>query len=830
MKQLMQQVEVNAFTKINELLPGAKVIKLLGYANKNKDYTEGKKPIKSWQKCKTLTEGDALKWVEQGGWLGAVIPVGRFLVDIDDKGDGLLLKDLLEGENIGHHAIETPNGFQFIFKSETEETAKQGQCQNFVNRLGIVQDTRAPGKGYIVFPTVSTPGRIIHTTSVDRLDELPKFLYKVWNGQKTPSPVKYPYEGNGSRNGDFYDLARRLLVCHVPAEDVLKGLLLAYKYFVPYKDGFTVDEIKASVDSAAKKVGSGDGEQSAFNFQIDNGSGSPVNKTQTNYVDSPRQTIIPGPFLASKDGTLWKEKVNQNGEVSTVFVSRHIPYLCRQFHNIERSQVLYELAWKHRHGTSRETIAASVISSKPNLLSLSDKGFSVNDTNAKDLIKFMDSFLNMNDIPRFDAVERLGNIKGAFYHPLLTGNVEIVALDYGEKQIVEAFRGTGTAESWKNEVFERIKDHPKAVFIIAASFASVVLKDLGVQPFIVDLSGRTSQGKTTVLKVAASVWGNSDLVSEWNATKVSIERKAAFLNSFPLILDDTRKANEKVLKDVIYQFSGGRSKGRGSLRGSQREYTWCNILLSTGEVSLNDYAHSQGGAAARIIPLIDEPIASNQDNLTELYKAIEGNYGEIGIEFLKLWTKEKATLIPEYANFKNRYVTESRGNEVLSRLASYFAAIHFVGAILKAKMGINLELNTFYKIFKEVHQENKAIDKPAQFFEDILTELDSNKQDIFYDGEYEPRLGTKAVFKNGQLCILPAFLKEFLGVEEKPTRREWLKGGFTHSREEKGREVDYFSIKVRGRTYRVVPFNKGKVEEFGFFFLKDDFEGIEDLM
>src|SRR5690606_15385866 len=112
------------------------------------------------------------------------------------------------------------------------------------------------------------------------------------------------------------------------------------------------------------------------------------------------------------------------------------------------------------------------------------------------------------------------------------------------------------------QVFEQIKDHPKAVLMVLASFTSVILKDLKLQPFIIDLSGVTSQGKTTALRVAASVWGNEYMVSEWNLTKVAAERKAAFLNSFPLLLDDTRKANEKDLQAFVYNFSGGRSKGR----------------------------------------------------------------------------------------------------------------------------------------------------------------------------------------------------------------------------------------------------------------------------
>ncbi|MCQ6331748.1 hypothetical protein NPM18_33015, partial [Bacillus cereus] len=120
-----------------------------------------------------------------------------------------------------------PNGWQFIFRGETELTRQQGQYQKYVNRLGLVQDTRAAEKGYIVFPTENTEGRYLVTQSLNGVDELPTFLYKVWNGMKHPSPMAYPYEKSGSRDGDFYDMARRLLTCGVNKEDALESLQLA---------------------------------------------------------------------------------------------------------------------------------------------------------------------------------------------------------------------------------------------------------------------------------------------------------------------------------------------------------------------------------------------------------------------------------------------------------------------------------------------------------------------------------------------------------------------------------------------------------------------------
>ena len=71
----------------------------------------------------------------------------------------------------------------------------------------------------------------------------------------------------------------------------------------------------------------------------------------------------------------------------------------------------------------------------------------------------------VNNIEQHYAVERLGHIKDTFIHPLVTKDVEIMAIDHGEKQLLEAFEVKGTSDTWKTEVFERIKQQPKAVFL-----------------------------------------------------------------------------------------------------------------------------------------------------------------------------------------------------------------------------------------------------------------------------------------------------------------------------------------------------------------------------
>lgn len=535
---------------------------------------------------------------------------------------------------------------------------------------------------------------------------------------------------------------------------------------------------------------------------------------------NPQQIVIPLPF-SIEDNALFKTVIKNDVE-QKLMVSRMAPIILKELTNVERNSVHYEISWKDRGREKREVVAASAISTKKDLLTLADSGLPCNDLNYKDLIRFFDQYLACNRLDQSYMVERLGHIQNSFIHPLDSQGVEIIPNDIGERQVLEAFQIGGTVEAWKTEVFDRVKHHRKVLFLVLASFASILLHDLKVNPFIVDLSGSTSQGKTTALQVARSVWGNEGLINEWNATKVAIERKAGFLNSFPLYLDDTRKADERIIQSVVYQFSGGRSKGRGSLKGSQREMTWNNILISTGELSLADYASKAGGAAARVIPLVDQPFEDVEDNyFAELYEAIESNYGAVGMEFLKKWQAEKKDLIPEFHKFKEHYLKKSKGNEVLTRLSMYFSAVHFAGSVARKSLNLEMDLKLLDRLFDEIAGENKALDKPKEMLEEILLHLDSSRKEIYYS--CQPTGFIKAIHRRGTLCLMPAFLKEYLGNEEKLIRREWLKRGFTTESERAGKIVDYQLIKHSGNSFRAVPINKEFIDEMGLDFNEREF-------
>ncbi|WP_235435642.1 DUF927 domain-containing protein [Bacillus atrophaeus] len=797
-------ISVNSNVKetIQSLLPGSKVIKLRGYSGGNENYRIAKQPVGKWKDGAGLTSAEIEKVLSRQHWIGATIPAGRIVIDVDDAEEGLLLKDLLEAESVAHHTIKTPNGFQFIFSKRDE--AKISQVAKFYSAVGIRIDTKPPLSGYIVWPTKNTEGRYIISQSFEELDELPEYLKPVWNSSNTRDYVfPIPLKTRGSRNNTLYDFGRRLRVCGVPDEILSQALGLIYTHFVYDKTDFPQSQLNTLVKSLLKLAVS-----------------KSIRVKEYSKTESGTVATIPYPFnVVGKALYMFQKKVKRNGDIEekNIMVARHVPYIKRELHNMEQSQVFYEIKWEDKGRTVTELVPAGALATKKEMMPLADKGFPCNDINARLLIQYFDTVLAFSEISRGKMVERLGHVKDYFAHPLLVKDFEILPSDQGEKQLLEGFQVSGTIEGWRDTVFNKVKDYPRVLFLVLSSFASVLLHDLKVDPFIVDIASSTSQGKTTALRVAASVWGTQQLINEFNATKVSIERKAAFLNSFPLLLDDSRKADERLLQSFVYTFSGGRSKGRGSLSGSQREFTWKNIMITTGEVSLTDYAAKAGGVAARIVSLTNSPFDGVEHSFfTELYRALETNYGCVGLDFLRKYQERKSELLLSFHKAREHYMKKAQGNEVLTRLSLYYATVHFTGRLLKVLMNFDIDLTLLDKLFDEIARENKEIDKPKQLLEELLQDLDADREAIYY--EYRPKHQVKAIYRAGVLYLTPAYLRAFLGPELKITRSEWRKRGFTFSFDAKGKTVDYQQIKHAGKNFQVIPLNQEIVKDLGFNF------------
>ena len=285
----------------------------------------------------------------------------------------------------------------------------------------------------------------------------------------------------------------------------------------------------------------------------------------------------------------------------------------------------------------------STVSDSHAIIGLSRYGIAVNSENAKYLVRYLSEVEQMNYdlIPEISSVGRLGWIDDYGFSPY-TGEL---VFD-GEEEYrtrFESIKERGSRQKWidccKSVRAGKTKGAVIARIMLAASFASALVKPCNCLPFFVHLWGGSETGKTVGLLLAASVWADPEIgkyIQTFNATDVGKELGAAFYNSLPLILDELQlvKDNRKDFDKMIYQLSEGVGRTRGKKTGGlQKTPTWRNCILTTGEHPI--ISPSSGSGAVNRTLEIDCHDLHLFDDPKGVAVALYNNYGFAGREFVE---------------------------------------------------------------------------------------------------------------------------------------------------------------------------------------------------
>lgn len=346
--------------------------------------------------------------------------------------------------------------------------------------------------------------------------------------------------------------------------------------------------------------------------------------------------------------------------------------------NIDTGTEKLKLAF-YRGKTWKTVIADKrTVASSTQIVSLADQGIGVTSESAKCLVRYLSDMesLNYGRIPEKASVSRLGWIEGRGFSPYVE-NLEFDG-DQNFKSFFESVGGHGDYERWLELAREVRQGGVHARVLLAASFASTLVKPLGNLPFFVHLWGGTEVGKTVALMLAASVWANPQVgkyVHTFNSTAVGREKSAAFVNSMPLILDELQIIAERRSfdKDIMLLAEGaGRTRGNKS-GGVDKTPTWTNCILTSGEDPLTG-SNSGGGAINRIVDL-ECPFPLFPD-ARRVVDAVRRNYGYAGRAFVeKLMERgsiRQATAAYDrlYAVVRKKDTTEKQAGAVALILAA----------------------------------------------------------------------------------------------------------------------------------------------------------------
>lgn len=361
------------------------------------------------------------------------------------------------------------------------------------------------------------------------------------------------------------------------------------------------------------------------------------NASMNNYTDfeGPYENMYCGSWIAGETGIY-----AQNMATVEQIACYHPILPIERLKNLETGEEQIKLAFKRNGRWEEIIIPKTMITSASKIVALSGRGVAVTSENAKLLVRYLSDVENRNtsQIAVQYSSSKLGWIKKEF----LPYDTEITFDgDSRFRQLFENIGEHGNRDKWYEHVKSlRQSGRMEIKLMLAASFASVLIHQIGALPFFVDLWGETEGGKTVTLMLAASVWANpaeSAYIGDFKTTDVALEAKANMLNHLPMILDDTSKKNRRIeenFEGVVYDLCSGKGKTRSNRDiGINTESHWNNCILTNGERPLTSYVN-QGGAINRILEI--ECGEKVYDDPQQTADTLKQNYGFAGKDFVEV--------------------------------------------------------------------------------------------------------------------------------------------------------------------------------------------------
>ena len=271
-------------------------------------------------------------------------------------------------------------------------------------------------------------------------------------------------------------------------------------------------------------------------------------------------------------------------------------------------------------------------------------------------------------------------------------------LTAGDEQVADAYHAGGTVAGWTTSV-RVLQRYPRALLALYAAFLPPLLTILGVPNFVIDWANRTSTGKTTLLRVAASVWGKPDerapdgALWTWDLTRVWAERASAVLTGLPLILDDTKRAKDpRMVATLLYEVTSGRGRGRGNRTTIEPTRTWHTVLLSTGESPATSFTQD-GGTRTRCVEIRGMPFGEATPEtrrvVERLTRRLQRHYGHAGPAFVEWVLQRRGDWKAWRRDYRQRveaYAAQAPSAEA-GRLAQYVAAVEVAARLVHAAIG-----------------------------------------------------------------------------------------------------------------------------------------------
>jgi hypothetical protein len=392
------------------------------------------------------------------------------------------------------------------------------------------------------------------------------------------------------------------------------------------------------------------------------------------------------------------ERTNRDGDPIAPLETRvtYGPlFIARMCASLEGEQ-WFDLEWRDgARPVSRRVDGAVLRSGRQLVRELGRVGIPVIEADAKHVERYLAAYLMANHQvladTRVTIARHLGwQADGTF----VAGDGQPRPVEPGEpeqKAALAAHHACGDLDSWRKAI-ARIERYPVVRIAVAAGLAPTLLRVLRLSSFTLDISGRSTRGKSTAASAALSAWANpatdGEGMATWKSGIIMIEKRLNLVRGLPVVLDETRVVKSaEIVDQVLYQVPMDHGAARGG--GWANMLPWQTIVISTGEQPALSFT-SHEGAAARVLSLRKPPFGTDGPRSAADAKAltdgIKANYGTAGPAFAERLVALLAEpdgverLRKRHTGLRDAHADAS-GNDVARRRAPLVAALHLAAQL-----------------------------------------------------------------------------------------------------------------------------------------------------
>lgn len=291
--------------------------------------------------------------------------------------------------------------------------------------------------------------------------------------------------------------------------------------------------------------------------------------------------------------------------------------------------------------------------------------------------------LHAEDQPEREATPRVDD----------AGRITIPAADTlppGYFACAPTSRDEGLA-AW-GDIIHAVAESPRIALTLGASAVAPFVGPLRRQSHIVALFGDSDQGKTTTMRLAGGVWGDTThhagVARAWDTSPIGTVRYLGTLGLLPAVFDEAGMAPMKSAVDwgrLVYSVCEGAQRMTAQSRGpgTQTTQPWDGIVLSAGNGRLTEGlgAGKYAGVAKRVID-VHTPLTNSAAQAELLDRVLLPRaFGHAGLTLLERF--DAAAVADLIAAAETTIGIPEGGNErtVAKHLHSHIAGAAMLDAI-----------------------------------------------------------------------------------------------------------------------------------------------------